>query len=410
MGDGKLRVLQIIRNLDIGGAQEVVRTLAEYLAEEGCAPVVCAFRDGPLRGEIERLGIPVEILPDRRHGVTAPHLFVADMLRIRRALADIVERHQIDVIQTHLLQVLDFLVLTLRRHAGPWVFWTIHNYNFTLRADQLQRHHWLLGPKRMGYRLLYRLAARWVDGFIAVSDEVRTALLDQIGLIDDKIAVICNGVDVRRYRRPVDRAALRRQLCLPADAHLMALVGTLKRQKGHQYLIDALPEVLPIFPELHVLFVGDGELGIELRAQARSAGVDKHVHFLGSRSDVPAILAASDSSVLPSLWEGLPMALIEAMASGLPIVATDVSGTKQVMILGETGLLVAPGDVGALILAIVALLSDPARACAMGAAARSRVESAFSAKKQAEEHIALFRRAAARRNDKPGALRLGTRP
>jgi glycosyltransferase involved in cell wall biosynthesis len=410
MGDGKLRVMQIIRNLEIGGAQEVVRTLAEYLVEEDCAPVVCAFRDGPIRSQIERLGIPVEILPDRRHGVTVPHLFVADMLRIRRALADIVERHQIDVIQTHLLQVLDFLVLTLRRHAGPRVFWSIHNYNFTLRADQLQRHRWLLGPKRMGYRLLYRLAARWVDGFIAVSDEVRTALLDQIGPIDEKIMVICNGVDVRRYCRPADRAELRRQMGLSADAHLMTLVGTLKRQKGHQYLIDALREILPSFPRLHVLFVGDGELGVELRARARSAGVDGHVHFLGSRGDVPAILAASDSFVLPSLWEGLPMALIEAMASGLPIVATEVSGTKQVMIHGETGLLVAPGDVGALVSAIVAVLSDQARACAMGAAARDRVESAFSAKKQAEEHIALFRRAAECRTGKQRALHLGTRP
>jgi glycosyltransferase involved in cell wall biosynthesis len=370
---------------------------------------VCTFRDGPLRGEIERLGIPVEILPDRRHSVTAPHLFVADMLRIRRALAEIVERHQIDVIQTHLLQVLDFLVLTLRRHAGPWVFWTIHNYNFTLRADQLQQRKWLLGPKRMGYRLLYRLAARWVDGFIAVSDEVRTALLEQIGPIDHKIRVICNGVDVRRYRRPADRAELRGQLGLPADAHVMTLVGTLKRQKGHRYLIDALRDILPLFPTLHILFVGDGELGDELQAQARSAGVDRHTHFLGSRGDVPAILAASDSFVLPSLWEGLPMALIEAMASGLPIVATGVSGTKQVMIHDKTGLLVAPGDVGALASAIVEVLSDPARARAMGTAARDRVQSAFSAKKQAEEHIALFRHAAERGTGKQSALRLGTR-
>jgi len=369
MGDGKLKVMQIIRNLDIGGAQEVVRTLAEYLAEEGCVPMVCAFRDGPLRAEMERR-VPVEILPDRRYGITTPHRFAADMLRLRRALGDVVERHQIDVIQTHLLQVLDFLVLTLRRRSGPKVFWTIHNYNFTLRADQLRQHAWLLGPKRLAYRLSYRAATSWVDGFVAVSDEVRTALLNQIGPIDGKIAVICNGVDVRRYCHLASRAALRQQLGLPEQAHLMALVGTFKRQKGHRYLIEAAREVVPRFPNLHVLFVGEGELGGELRAQTRAAGVERHVHFLGSRNDVPAILAASDSFVLPSLWEGLPMALIEAMASGLPIVATAVSGTKQVMIQGETGLLVAPGNVAELSAAIVALLADPARARARGGGAR----------------------------------------
>src|SRR3712207_1710922 len=98
MQNDQLKVMQIIRNLDIGGAQEVVRTLAEYLAEEGCISVVCTFNDGPLRQEIERLGIPVEILPDRRYSVVAFPLFILDMLRIRRNLADIVNKHRIDVV------------------------------------------------------------------------------------------------------------------------------------------------------------------------------------------------------------------------------------------------------------------------------------------------------------------------
>ena len=409
MGDGRLRVLQVIRNLEIGGAQEVVRTLAAYLAEDGCEPIVCAFRDGPLRGEIERLGIPVEILADRRSSITTPHRFLADMARIRRSLAQLVEHYDIDIIQTHLLQVLDFLVLTLRRRERPRVFWTIHNYNFTLRADQLPRYPWLLEPKRLGYRLLYLSAARWVDGIIGVSSEVRTALLEQIGPIDAKISVICNGVDVRRYSQPGDRAAVRHQLGLPEDAHLMVLVGTLKRQKGHRYLIEAAQQALPRHQKLHILLAGDGELGDELRAQTRELGLSKHVHFLGSRSDIPALLAACDSFVLPSLWEGLPMALIEAMASGLPVIATEVSGTKQVMIPGETGLLVAPGDVAALAQAIDTLLSDGERAKAMGAAARLRVEAAFSARQQAREHIALYRRVIAWPRGEADALHLEKR-
>jgi glycosyltransferase involved in cell wall biosynthesis len=111
---------------------------------------------------------------------------------------------------------------------------------------------------------------------------------------------------------------------------------------------------------------------------------------LGTRSDVPQILAASDSFVLPSLWEGLPMALIEAMASGLPIIATDVSGTRDVMVPGETGVLVPPGNSESLVQAIETLMKDPARGRRMGAAARRRVSTQYGSQRQASEYIALY--------------------
>ena len=391
MQNGQFRVMQVVSNLDIGGAQEVVRTLAEHLAYAGCSAVVCAFKDGPLRQEIERRGIPVEILPDRRYSVVAFPLFIMDMLRLRRALLEVVSRHQINVIQTHLLRSLDFLVLTLRYGRNLLVFWTVQNARLTLREDHLRRHKWLLGPKQLAYRLLYRLAARWVNGFIAVSDEVKMAIVDTIGPVQDKITVICNSVDVRRYQQPVDTARVRRQLGLAQDARLMAVVATFKTQKGHRYLIEAAPSLVSEFPDLHILFIGDGDLREELQAQTRALGLDAHIHYLGSRNDVSDLLAASDYFVLPSLWEGLSMALVEAMASGLPIIATEVSGTKQVMVAGETGLLVAPGNAQQLKEAIMQLLSEPARARAMALAAQRRVE-AFSAKKQAADHIALYRR------------------
>ena len=396
MSDSPPGVIQIIRNLEIGGAQEVVRTLAAHLPGIGCRVVVCTFRDGPLRAEIEGLGIPVEVLPDRRHGVVALPLFIVEMLRLRRALAEVVRRYRATVIQTHLLQVLDFLVLTLRFRSDLLVFWTIHNSNFTLRADQVRRYRWMLGPKRLAYRLLYRLGARWVAGLIAVSDEVETAILEEIGPIRDKITVICNGVDNARYARPADRAGVRRALGLPDDARLLALVGTMKPQKGHRFLIEAAREVVPHCTALHILFVGDGAARAELEARAAASGIGEHIHFLGNRSDVPDLLAACDLFVLPSLWEGLPMALIEAMASGLPVIASEVSGTRQVVIPGETGLLVPPGDVPALRAAMIAMIENPARAAAMGAAGRRRVEAAFSASKQAAEHAALYHQAARR--------------
>lgn len=387
-----LRIMQVVYDLKIGGGQEVVRTLVENLAERGCKPIVCAFEDGPLRAEIERLGITVEILPDKQHSIVALPLFIAEMLRIRRALIALVDKYEVTVIQTQLLRIMDLLVLSLKLNRRVLVFWTFQNALFTLRADHLARHKWLLGAKQAAYHTLYRFASRWVDGLIAVSDDVRRALLSYFGPIADKVSVIYNSVDVRRYQHQVDKAQKLRELGLPTDAVVMAVVATFKLQKGHRYLIEALPNVIAQFPDLNILLIGDGEQRDVLAGQVANAGLEENVHFVGFRQDIPELLAASNYFVLPSLWEGLPMALIEAMATGLPVIATAVSGSKQVVIDGESGLLVNPGDSAALEAAMMRLLSDPELAATLGKSARARVDARFGAAKQADDHIALYRR------------------
>lgn len=391
MENRKVTVMQVIDNLDIGGAQEVVRTLVKYLASHSCQPIVCTFKDGPLRQDIERSGVCVEVLPGRRHSVVALPLFVVDMVGIWRALARLVKKHQVDVIQTHILRSLDFLVLFLR-YATPLrvVLWTFHNVSFELTASQLPKYPWMLGPKKLSHRLLYRLTSRLVDGFVAVSDDVKKAMLEIIGPIGDKVVVICNGVDTQKYQQMVDKPFVRNQLGLAADSRLITLVATLKEQKGHRYLIEALASIVPQHPDVHVLFIGDGPLRGELQLQVKRLDLNDHIHFLGNRQDVPELLAASDLFILPSLWEGLSMALLEAMATGLPIVASEVSGTTQAMVPGETGLLVPPGDASKLAGAIAELLSDRGRAQTMGAAAKRSVEAKFGARKQADEHLALY--------------------
>jgi len=370
-----------------------VRTLVEYLASDDCVPVVCSFRDGPLRQDIERLGIRVEVLPSRRYSIVAFPLFVIDMIRIWWSLARLVKKYDIDVVQTHLLRILDFLVLPLRYTARlRVVLWTFHSANFVIAERDLPRYKWLLKPKRYAHHLLYRLASRLVNGFIAVSDEVKEAMVEIIGPIQDKITVIRNGVDVKRYGQPVDKARVQSQLGLGDNARLIAVVGTLGEPKGHRYLVEAMATVAPQYPDVHVLFVGDGHLKEELQAQVENLNLGQQIHFLGNRHDVPDLLAASELFVLPSLWEGLSMALLEAMAAGKPIVATAVSGTTQVMIPGETGLVVSPGESQALAEAIIQLLADPAQAQMMGQAAKQRVTVNFGAQKQADEHLALYRR------------------
>jgi glycosyltransferase involved in cell wall biosynthesis len=301
-----------------------------------------------------------------------------------------VDEYDINVVQTQLLRGLDFLVLTLRFSRKLLIFWTIHNVRFVLREEHLPRSRWLLVPKRWAHRLLYRLCAPWVSGVITVSEDVRKAVLEYLGHADGKVSLIINSVDVSRYGHPVDRTMLRQGLGIPAGAQVMAMVATLKTQKGHRFLLDAMPAVVSQFPDLHLLFIGDGELRQKLEEQTRALNLEDHVHFLGLRDDVPDLLGASDFFILSSLWEGLPMALIEAMASGLPVIATEVSGTREVMVDGQTGLLVPPGDVENLRNAMIHLLSNPERARAMGVAARKRVATLFGAEKQSRQHIQLY--------------------
>jgi glycosyltransferase involved in cell wall biosynthesis len=392
MPNDALRVLQVVGNLELGGGQEVVRTLACHLPAYGCRPVVAAFADGPLRPEIERMGVPVEVLDGRRHDAMALPAAAADLVRIRRALADVIARHRIEVIQTHLLHTLDFVVLTLRGEPGVRsVYWTVHNALLDLRADQLPRHRWLLRPKQELQRLLYRAGGRRIDAFVAVSSDVGAAIRRAYHPRRDRLVVIPNGVDLARFGEPADRVGVRRELELPDDARLLIVVAKFLEQKGHRILLDALPPVLADHPELHVLLAGEGPLRAHLEQQAATGGMASRIHFLGNRRDLPRILAASDLFVLPSLWEGLPMALLEAMASRLPVVATNVSGSREVLADGEAGILAPPGDPRALTAAIAGLLSDPARAAAMGPAGRERVELHYSAAGQAARHAELYR-------------------
>ena len=385
--------MQLVNNLDIGGAQEVVRTLSAYLIERGSPTVVCTLRDGPLRSEIEAMGITVEVLPGRSHSFLSLPIFIKEIAGIRKGLIRLVQKYQIDVVQTHLLRSLDFLVASLKlSYPKLLVFWTVHNYLFELRADQLPGQHWLLKPKKYIHNALYRMVADRVNGFIAVSDEVEQAIRQTIRVDRSRITTICNGVDVRRYQRKVDRMAIRTSLGLEEEDQVMILVGTLKEQKGHYYLIQAAASLIAQNNNLHILFPGDGPLRASLQQQVQQLGLEKHIHFLGSRKDIPDLLAASDYFVLPSLWEGLPMALIEAMAGGLPVLATCVSGSQQVVVPGETGLLVPPGDVDQLRQAMAEMIANPERAKKMGQAGSVRAEALYGAGKQANEHLALFRK------------------
>ena len=389
-------VMHLIANLDRGGAQEVVRTLVRALPSTGWRPVVASYRDGPLRAEIEAAGIPVRLLRPRRHSVLSPLRAASELRSLRHELQDAIRHDDIAVLQTHLLGSLDFLALSARDGRRPVVLWTVHNALLDLRADQLPSgQRWLLGAKRAGYRIAYRMGGRLADGFIAVSDDVAGAVAQAYRPPRSRLFTIPNGVDVERFGGHGQREAARAGLGVAPGARVIVVVAKLFAQKGHSVLLEALAST-PLRTNDVVLVVGDGPERDRLQQLAKQWDLAA-VRFLDNRPDVPQLLAASDLFVLPSLWEGLPMALLEGMATGLPVIATDVAGSRQVVVPGESGMLVPAGDPRALASAMTHLLDDDAERNRLGRAARGRVEAEFSAARQAVRHAEAYEASLARR-------------
>lgn len=377
-------VMLLTPNLDIGGAQETIRGLAKYFPRKGVDVVVCSFRDGELRSEIEDLNVPVEILPDRKHSVVALPLFLAEMSRRRKNLLELCERHRVTAVQTQGLGSMDFLAMTLAPRVAVW--WTIQNAAFQLRPEHLPRLSWLFKAKRLAHRFLYWLGHSLVNGVIAVSSETAESY-SSYSARRQRIFTVPNAVDTEMYPAPIDRPKKRSGLGIGPDETLAIMVATFKRQKGHQYLVSAVDMLADDFPGLRVALVGDGELRAHIETMVTDLGLDRRFLFLGSRRDVPELLAASDLFVLPSLWEGLSVALLEAMASEVPVIATDVSGTRSLIVDGETGLLVPPGDAGALAVAMRSLASDAAMRASR---ARKLVIDEYSVDTQVERLIDVF--------------------
>jgi glycosyltransferase involved in cell wall biosynthesis len=244
-------------------------------------------------------------------------------------------------------------------------------------------------------RLICRCLARFTDLSLAVSPGVKDYLVQEIGLAPDKIRVVANGVDIAAIDAARQRNEVRRELGLPAEVPVIGLVGRLDHWgKGHKELFAAMVRLTARYP-VQALIVGGGRREAELKQAAADLGLADAVHFLGSRRDVPDLLHAMDIFVLPSYSEGLSLALMEAMAAGLPVVASRVGGNPELVEDGDTGLLIPPQDADALAAALERLLADPTGAKTMGEKARRRVEENYSLDRLGREINGIYEELAA---------------
>jgi len=259
------------------------------------------------------------------------------------------------------------------------------------------REVWREDKTLKGSFWLDRQVGRFVDRYIAVSHAATRHLIETKGISRSKVITIHNGRDLTRFRPPLpsERAQARAELGV-SDRPALLVLGRLESQKGHIYVIEAMRELVRDRPHLIALFAGAGALRAELDARCQALGLAENVRFLGHRSDPERLLAAADIVVLPSLYEGLPLVAIEALATGRPMVATDIEGTREIVIQGDTGLLVPPADSAALSRAIERLLVSPELAAKLGARGRSLVEGNFDVRRQLEKTVQVYEELLAR--------------
>ena len=240
-------------------------------------------------------------------------------------------------------------------------------------------------------RVFRKILPCWGRRVIAISQQVKDHLIDDFKVQADKIELINNGIDLKRFNGPegFDKELIRSEIGLD-DGPVVGIVGRLSDVKGHIYLIEALSIIAREIPEVKLLIVGEGKMFGQLEALSKRLKIEDKVYFINSVMDTRKVLSVMDIFAMPSLKEGLGLALMEAMASGLAVVGSDVGGIKTLIAHGENGLLVEPEDSKGLAGAITQLLKDKEKRRILGENARKFISTNFSSQKMSDETERLY--------------------
>jgi glycosyltransferase involved in cell wall biosynthesis/protein-tyrosine-phosphatase len=372
-----LRVCQIMSADLWAGAEAQVATAASYLAE--CPDVTLTavlFNHGGLERELIRLGVETAVVDERRHSRARIVAFLTRFLR----------DHAVDLVHTH--RAADSVPGSLAaRLAGvPHVVRTVHGLTEPMRG-------W--ARARFALSEAVDKATLWMcaDRIVAVS-RATSAVLARTGYKPRALTTIHNGIDLQRVRAACPTGTVRRGLGVDDRALFVGTAGRLVPVKGHEYLIRAAAYIAEVRPDVRVLLAGSGPRDGELRALARTLGVEERCVFVDPARDdrfhIYDLLAALDVFALPSLSEGIPMALLEAMALGKPAVASAVGGIPEIVTNGVDGLLVEPRSPRAIADACLELVRRPAWAAGIGDAARATIAGRFSRERQGQALVRLY--------------------
>ncbi|MBU4464000.1 MAG: glycosyltransferase family 4 protein [Proteobacteria bacterium] len=363
-------ILLVIDNMEFGGGERVFVQLAAGLRGR-YRVFVAAMPSGRFEQRVKELGIrfyPVDM--SRRLS-----------LKPIRQIKEIIRNNKIDLVHSQGARA-DFFARIAGRIAGvPHILCTI--------AMPVEGFDVGLLQKKI-YRFIDQLTERYVERFIVVSDSLRQVLIERRGIAAHRVVRIYNGIELDEYkpngkegRR--QKAEVRREFGLSKDVPVMGTIGRMVWQKGFEYLIECVPEIVRTYPDAKILIVGDGPLKDKLKVKSEKLKVADKIIFTGFRSDIKEILSAIDILVTPSLLEGFPMVILEAMAMAKPIVATNIDGITEQITDGVNGILVPPKDPSALAKTVVRVLNDKELARTMGLSAREKVKQEFSVEKMVAE-------------------------
>jgi glycosyltransferase involved in cell wall biosynthesis len=373
----KLKICMVVNSLAVGGLEKVVISLLRNLDRDAFEPsLICLDGPGKLFDEVELPEGRTLVLDKSGARRFGPVRFDPSMLvRIQAFL----QRNRVDVVHAH--------------NTAPLIYGGIGAKLGRRRPAFVYSEHNQIYSASRSARRKFAYYVRLADHIVAVSEDLQRTLTRDIG-VRLPLRVIHNGIDGTRYRFEPDPSV---RESLAGDGNF--LVGTavvLSKQKGITYLLQAAKQVVEQEPRVRFAIAGDGPLREELIGEARERGLEKHVRFLGYRSDIPQLLSAFDLYVLPSLWEGLPLALLEAMAVGKPILATRVGGNPEVVEHGVNGYVVEPRDPAALADCILQASRDHELAQRVRQANREKFERQFSVRAMTSAHEALYREVARR--------------
>lgn len=362
-----MNILLITTRLNLGGIGVYTSSLAKALKSRG-NNVLVASCGGPLaetlkRDNIEHIDIPVDTSADI--GLHTP----VSYFRLSR----VIEERGIDILhaQTRVTQVISSLLAN--RHKTACVT-TCHGF-FKRRWSR-------------------RLFPCWGMRVVAISDAVQEHLLNDMKVPRDKVRLVYNGVDIKKFAKVCsdgEKAIIRKEYGLK-DAVTIGMISRLSEGKGHRYLLGAFARLLPRFKDLQLLIIGDGPAGYlkGLKEKARALSIDKSVVFRPACEDTSRPLSVIDVFCLPTLQEGLGLSILEAMASGIPVVASGVGGIYTLIKHGDNGFLAPPADEGALAEALSVVLSDRALAEEMGRSSKKLVEDNFTLDITADKVVKVY--------------------
>jgi glycosyltransferase involved in cell wall biosynthesis len=382
------RLVLVISTLTHGGAEVQVKTLATAFVERGWrTDLVVLRRPEAFVDELAEADVPVHTL-DVRRGASTPRALLKLARTLRRLRPDVVHSHMRGA------NILARLARPLAR--PPVLICTAHNFDENVST------------RGIGARaeLAYRLTDRLCDLTTNVSEAAVARYVATRAAPAHRIRFVPNGIEVEHFRRDETvRARMRRELGLDKRTTVLA-IGRFQPQKNHNLLVRGFARALAHDSNAVLLLAGAGPLEFEIRQLVGLLGIDRSVRFLGVRNDVPALLAAADCYAMSSHYEGLPIVLLEAAAAGLPILATAVGGSPEIVEHRVNGLLVPSGDLEAFVAGLTQLLTmTPALRAAMGAAGRERVASDYAIDRVVDRWEAIYAEMLASKGHAPGRER-----